>query len=45
MILKWVFSDIKPDSFKWRGEESKDGGKSWVLTERMQIHRRPSQDR
>ncbi|MDG6996399.1 MAG: hypothetical protein JRN52_10800 [Nitrososphaerota archaeon] len=44
-LLKWVFSDIKSDSFTWRGEESKDDGKTWVLTERMQIHRRPSQNR
>jgi hypothetical protein len=39
-LLKWIFSDIKPDSFKWRGEASKDGGKTWVLVERMQIRRR-----
>jgi len=39
-LLKWIFSDIKPDSFTWRGEESKDDGKTWVLAERMRIRRR-----
>ena len=38
--VKWIFSDIKPDSFTWREELSKDGGKTWILTERMKIRRR-----
>ena len=39
-FLKWIFSDIKSDSFTWRGEESRDAGKTWVLAERMRICRR-----
>ena len=35
----WVFYDIKPDSFKWKAEESYDNGKSWVVTEVMDIRR------
>lgn len=37
---KWFFFDIKPDSFRWRAEESHDGGRSWMLTEEMKIRRR-----
>lgn len=28
---RWIFSDIKPDSFRWRSESSADGGKTWRL--------------
>lgn len=38
-LLKWTFTDIKSDSFTWLGEESKDGGKTWKLAERMMIQR------
>ncbi len=39
-LLKWIFSEIKSDSFTWREERSKDGGLSWSLTERMQIRKK-----
>ena len=39
VLLRWIFSDIKQDSFRWRGEESKDSGKNWKLTESMIIHK------
>ena len=29
--LRWTFSDIAPDSFRWRGERSLDGGANWHL--------------
>jgi hypothetical protein len=38
-LLKWVFYDIKKDSFSWREEKSKDNGKNWMLSERMRIQR------
>jgi len=38
--VKWIFSEITPDSFKWRSEETRDNGKSWTLKEEMRIRRR-----
>jgi hypothetical protein len=35
LTLRWRFSEIKPDSFIWRGEISHDGGGSWVFDEQM----------
>jgi hypothetical protein len=29
--LRWSFSEIAPNSFRWRGERSLDGGASWHL--------------
>jgi hypothetical protein len=29
--LRWSFTVIKPDSFRWTGERSRDDGKSWQL--------------
>ncbi len=29
-LLRWVFVEIQPDSFHWRGERSDDGGESWI---------------
>ncbi len=36
---RWVFFDIGKNEFKWRAEESNDGGESWELTEEMLIRR------
>ncbi len=33
--LRWRFSDIRPSSFAWRGETSRDHGVSWALDEEM----------
>jgi hypothetical protein len=41
--MRWIFSDIKPYSFRWRGETSKDGGKTFIVDEVMRITRRRSQ--
>jgi hypothetical protein len=30
-FVRWTFQDIKPNSFVWRGEYSRDGGKNWQL--------------
>jgi hypothetical protein len=39
-MLRWSFNDIKPDSFTWRGETSRDGGKIWKLEEEHHMRRR-----
>lgn len=36
---RWILSDITPQSFNWRSEESNDGGKTWRLTQRMSARR------
>jgi len=39
-LLWWIFSDITPNSFTWRGEKSKDLGKTWMTRELMKIRRK-----
>jgi hypothetical protein len=39
-LVKWIFSGISRDSFRWHAEESRDGGKTWTLKEEMKIRRR-----
>jgi catechol 2,3-dioxygenase-like lactoylglutathione lyase family enzyme len=44
---RWSFSEITGDSFRWRGERSRDGGATWHLqaeffARRMQADVRPS---
>ena len=36
---KWIFSEITPQSFRWRAEETHDDGKTYLLTEEMQIRK------
>lgn len=40
---RWIFSEIKPDSFRWHSEETRDNGKTWILTEDMRIRRHHKQ--
>jgi hypothetical protein len=36
---KWIFSQITKESFRWHSEETHDNGKTWLLTEEMQIRK------
>ncbi len=36
----WTFSEITPNSFRWRSVESHDNQRTWKLTEEMRVHRR-----
>jgi hypothetical protein len=40
---RWSFNDIRADSFVWRGERSRDSGKTWRLVEEHQMRRRSAQ--
>jgi hypothetical protein len=37
---RWAFRDITPNSFRWTGEISHDGGQAWHLDEQMFARRR-----
>jgi len=39
-VFRWTFSEITPESFRWRGYESSDEGQSWFLGEEMRARRR-----
>jgi len=32
---RWGFRDLTPGSFRWTGEESPDGGDTWILREEI----------
>lgn len=40
----WIFSDIRPGSFRWRAEQRPAGGKGWVVVEEMQLARIPRRE-
>jgi hypothetical protein len=41
--LRWIFSDIREDSFRWRSVHTTDGEQSWRLREEMDVQRKPAQ--
>lgn len=32
---RWIYTDITPDSFYWRAEESTNGGKNWTIKRKI----------
>jgi hypothetical protein len=37
--IRWTFTEITTDSFRWRGERSTDGGNTWRLGAEFRGHR------
>jgi hypothetical protein len=40
LAFRWVFSEIEPDSFVWRGSGSDDDGATWLVLQEMRARRR-----
>lgn len=38
--VRWSFTDITPDAFRWLGERSLDGGETWHLQVEFHVRRR-----
>jgi hypothetical protein len=36
---KWTFTDVKRDSFIWRGHHLADDGEKWILEDEYRFHR------
>ncbi len=43
-LERWSFRDITPDSFRWTGERSTDGGRTWTTEDEMIAQRRRTAD-
>lgn len=37
--LRWIFSDVRPDTFRWRAELSRNGGETWFRALELQACR------
>jgi hypothetical protein len=37
--MRWIISDVQPESFNWRAEVSTDGGTSWFVVQTMHAER------
>jgi hypothetical protein len=34
-LIRWIFSDIRPQSFRWHNQRSTDGGAHWRLEQQV----------
>ena len=39
-LVRWVFVEVTPEAFHWRGEVSEDGGRSWTCETEFLARRR-----
>jgi hypothetical protein len=39
-LIHWIFSEITPTTFRWRGEVSQNNGLTWTLYEEIKLKRR-----
>jgi hypothetical protein len=44
-LIRWTFSDFRPDRVRWQGFVSTDDGQSWVREEEIILRRRRRADR
>ena len=40
--MRWIFSDMTDNSFKWRSVISENNGKTWTLSQEMIVKRKPN---
>ena len=38
-LTRWIFSEIAPNSFRWRAVESNDAGRNWSVVQEMSARR------
>jgi hypothetical protein len=38
-LIRWIFSDIRPQSFRWHSQRSTDGGANWRLEQQVRADR------
>jgi hypothetical protein len=41
-LIRWIFSEITPDSFRWTGESLEPDGKTWKLEGEFRAKRTPT---
>jgi hypothetical protein len=41
-LVRWIFSDMSDDAFRWRNIHSLDDGRTWRTEQRFSARRAPS---
>jgi hypothetical protein len=42
-LVRWVFDEVGPEAFHWRGDRSADGGQTWTCEAEFRVRRQPPQ--